>query len=267
MLKTRRSSLALIAAMALAMGAEADPVAAQGRDVVVFAAASMKNALDEIAAQWQRETGKKVVVSYAASNTLIKQIEQGAPADIFISADLDWMDYGQQKGLIKADTRSNLLGNRLVLIAPKDATVDVNLRPGLELASLLRGGRLAMGNVDAVPAGKYGKAALAKLGAWEGVKDKIAQAETVRAALLFVSRGEAPLGIVYQTDAAADPAVKVVGVFPEDTHPPIVYPIALTKESVNPDAPAFLSYMKSSAARAAFERQGFTVLVAGGQRS
>ena len=264
---TRRSCLVLLATAALIWSAGAHPAAAQGKDVVVFAAASLKNALDEIAGQWQRETGKKVVVSYAASNTLIKQIEQGAPADIFISADLDWMDYGRQKGLIKPDTRSNLLGNRLVLIAPKDSNVSANIQPGFDLAALLKGGRLAMGNVDAVPAGKYGKAALEKLGSWDGVKDKIAQAENVRAALLFVARGEAPLGIVYQTDAVSDPGVKIVGTFPENTHPPIIYPIALTKESTNPDAQAFLNCLRSPAARPAFERQGFTVLGPGGQRS
>ena len=169
------------------------------------------------------------------------------------------MDYGQQKGLIKPDTRANLLGNRLVLVAPKDSSISVS-SPGFDLAALLKGGRLAMGNVDAVPAGKYGKAALEKLGAWDGVKDKIAQAESVRAALLLVSRGEAPLGIVYQTDAASDPTVKIVGTFPENSHPPIIYPIALTKDSTNPDAQAFLNYIRSPAARPAFERQGFTVL-------
>jgi molybdate transport system substrate-binding protein len=264
---TRRSWLALLVGAALTLGAGAAPAAAQSRDVLVFAAASLKNALDDVAAQWQRETGKKVAISYAASNTLIKQIEQGAPADIFISADLDWMDYGQQKGLIKPDTRANLLGNRIVLIAPKDSTVSADIQPGFDLAALLKGGRLAMGNVDAVPAGKYGKAALEKLGAWDGVKDKIAQAESVRAALVLVSRGEAPLGIVYQTDAASDPGVKIVGVFPENAHPPIIYPIALTKDSANPDAQAFLNYIKSPAARPAFERQGFTVLAPGGQRS
>jgi molybdate transport system substrate-binding protein len=231
----------------------------------VFAAASLKNALDEVAAQWQKETGKKVKISYAASNTLIKQIEQGAPADMFISADLDWMDYGAQKSLIKPDTRSNLLGNRIVLIAPKDSSLSVNIQPGFDLATLLKGGRLSMGNVDAVPAGKYGKAALEKLGAWDGVKDKIAQAESVRAALLLVSRGEAPLGIVYQTDAASDPSVKIVGVFPDNSHPPIIYPIALMKESSNPDALAFLNYIRSAAARPAFERQGFAILAPGGR--
>ena len=267
MLTSRRSWLALLTAAVLILAAGTAPAAAQGRDVLVFAAASLKNALDEISAQWQRESGKKAAISYAASNTLIKQIEQGAPADIFISADLDWMDYGQQKGLIKPDTRSNLLGNRLVLVAPKDSNISANIQPGFDLAALLKGGRLAMGNVDAVPAGKYGKAALEKLGAWDGVKDRIAQAESVRAALLLVARGEAPLGIVYQTDAASDPTVKIVGTFPENTHPPIIYPVALTKDATGAEALAFLNFLRSAAARAAFERQGFTVLAPGGQRS
>jgi molybdate transport system substrate-binding protein len=257
---TRRLWIALLIGATLQFGGVVGPAGAQGKDTLVFAAASLKNALDEIAGQWQRQTGKKVAISYAASNNLVKQIEQGAPADIFFSADTDWMDYGQQKGLIKPDTRTNLLGNRIVLIAPKDSTVRLDIRPGLDLAAALRGGRLAMGSVDAVPAGKYGKAALEKLGAWDGVKDKIAQAENVRAALLFVARGEAPLGIVYQTDAASEPAVKIVGTFPDDTHPPIIYPVALTRESTSPDALAFLNFIRSPAARPAFERQGFTVL-------
>jgi molybdate transport system substrate-binding protein len=256
---TRRLWVGLLFAAALVSGG-VGPATAQSKDTLVFAAASLKNALDEIAGQWQRQTGKKVAISYAASNNLIKQIEQGAPADIFFSADTDWMDYGQQKNLIKPDTRTNLLGNRIVLIAPKDSTVSLDIRPGFDLAAALKGGRLAMGSVDAVPAGKYGKAALEKLGAWDGVKDKIAQAESVRAALLFVARGEAPLGIVYQTDAASEPAVKIVGTFPDDTHPPIIYPVALTKDSTNPDALAFLNFIRSPAARPAFERQGFTVL-------
>jgi molybdate transport system substrate-binding protein len=263
---TRRSSLTLLFA-AFVVGSMPTATHAQGRDVLVFAAASLKNALDDITAQWQRDTGKKAVVSYAASNTLIRQIEQGAPADIFISADLDWMDYGQQKNLIKPETRTNLLGNRIVLVAPKDANISsVSIQPGFDLASLLKGGRLAIGNVDAVPAGKYGKAALEKLGAWDGVKDKLAEAESVRAALLLVSRAEAPLGIVYQTDATSDSAVKIVGTFPENSHPPIIYPIALTKDA-GPHAQAFLNYLRSPAARPAFERQGFYVLLPGGQRS
>jgi molybdate transport system substrate-binding protein len=261
----RRWWLALTIAAVLELVAAIGPAASQTKDTLVFAAASLKNALDDIAAQWQRQTGKKVAISYAASNNLIKQIEQGAPADIFFSADLDWMDYGQQKSLIKPDTRKNLLGNRIVLIAPKDSTVKIDIRPGFDLAAALQGGRLAMGNVDAVPAGKYGKAALERLGAWDGVKDKIAQAENVRAALLFVARREAPLGIVYQTDAASDPNVKIVGAFPDDSHPPIVYPVALTKDSTNPDASAFLNFIKSPGARPAFEKQGFTVLGPGGK--
>jgi molybdate transport system substrate-binding protein len=249
----------------MGLAAPAGPAAAQ--DTLVFAAASLKNALDEIAAQWQRETGKTLKISYAASSALIKQIEQGAPADLFVSADLDWMDYGRRKNLIRPDTRQNLLGNRIVLIAPKDASATLAIRQGFDLAGALAGGRLAMANVDAVPAGRYGKAALARLGAWEGVKDRTAQTENVRAALVLVSRGEAPLGIVYQTDAAADPGVRIVGIFPEDTHPPIIYPVAQVKDSKSSDAPAFLAYLRSPVARAAFERQGFTVLAPGGQRS
>ena len=233
---------------------------AQPRDPLVFAAASLQDALNDVAAQWQRQSGKKATVSYAGSNTLIKQIEQGAPADIFFSADVDWMDYGQQHNLIKPETRTNLLGNRLVLVAPKDSAASVDIRPGFDLAAALKGGRLAMALVDVVPAGKYGKAALEKLGAWDGVKDKIAQADNVRAALLFVERGEAPLGIVYQTDAISDQGVKIVGTFPADSHPPIIYPVALTKDSANPDASTFLNFIKSPTARPAFERQGFTIL-------
>ena len=214
-------------------------------DVVVFAAASLKNALDAVNAQWTKETGKKAVISYASSSALAKQIEQGAPAQMFISADLDWMDYLAAKSLIKPDTRSNLLGNRIVLIAPKDKAQPVEIKPGFDLAKLLGDGRLAMANVDSVPAGKYGKAALEKLGVWASVSRKIAQAENVRAALLLVSRGEAPAGIVYQTDAAADPNVKIIGTFPEDTHPPIIYPIALTASATHPDAAAFLAYIRS----------------------
>ena len=237
------------------------PVAAQQRDVVVFAAASLKNALDEIATAWSGASGgKKATVSYAASSALAKQIEEGAPTDLFISADLDWMDYRAQKGLIRPETRVNLLGNRIVLIAPKDSTVSLEIAPGFDLATALGEGRLAMANVDAVPAGKYGKAALEKLGAWDAVKDRLAQAENVRAALALVSRGEAPLGIVYKTDAAADPNVRIVATFPEDTHPPIIYPLAMTVESTNPDARALLDFLQSDTSKAAFERQGFTVL-------
>jgi molybdate transport system substrate-binding protein len=230
--------------------------------MVIFAAASLKNALDEIAGAWSKETGKPAPkISYAASSALAKQIEQGAPADMFISADTDWMDYADRKNLIRKDTRFNLLGNKIVLIAPKDSKTTVAVKPGFDLAKALGGGKLAMANVDAVPAGKYGKAALAKLGAWDGVKSNVAQAENVRAALLLVARGEAPLGIVYATDAAAEPNVRIVGEFPADSHPPIIYPAALATDAKSPDAKAFLEMLKSSKARSAFEKQGFTVLV------
>ena len=256
-------SLALTAAMLLWSALPQAPARAQGGDVLVFAAASLKNALDAVNAQWQTETGKKVVISYAASSALAKQIEQGAPAQMFVSADLDWMDYVAQKNLIKPETRFNLLGNRIVLIAPKDKAEPVAIAPGFDLAKILGQGRLAMANVDSVPAGKYGKAALEKLGVWAGVSDKVAQAENVRAALLLVSRGEAPAGIVYQTDAAAEPNVKIIGTFPENTHPPIIYPAALTANAGNPDAAAFLAYIRSSKAKPLFEAQGFTVLSPG----
>lgn len=242
-----------------AVTAERSP-AAESRNVVVFAAASLKNALDESNAQWQRETRKQATISYAASSALAKQIESSAPADVFISADLEWMDYLAQRNLIRADSRTNLLGNRLVLVAPKASTAQTAIAPNFPLAALLGDGRLAMADTKAVPAGKYGKAALQALGVWPSVEGKIAQAENVRAALLFVSRGEAPLGIVYQTDAAADPSVKIVGVLPENTHPPIVYPIALTASSTNRDAAAFLTYLKSPAAQAVFAKQDFIVL-------
>ena len=261
---SRRSWLGRTAGLAVAAlllgGPLQAPAQAQGGDVVIFAAASLKNALDAVNAQWQKETGKKAVISYAASSALAKQIEQGAPAQMFISADLDWMDYLAGKSLIKPDTRSNLLGNRIVLIAPKDKAQAIEIKPGFDLAKILGDGRLSMANIDSVPAGKYGKAALEKLGVWESVSSKIAQAENVRAALLLVSRGETPAGIVYQTDAAAEPNVAIIGTFPENTHPPIIYPIALTASASHPDAAEFLAYVKSAKAKPLFEAQGFAVL-------
>ena len=253
----RRSWLGLALALPFVPG-----IARAQSTVVAFAAASLKNALDEIAAAWAEDTGKPAPkMSYGASSALAKQIEQGAPADLFLSADLDWMDYVAGKGLIKPDSRFNLLGNKIVLIAPKEAKAATVALTGADLAKALAGGRLSMANVDAVPAGKYGKAALEKLGAWNAVKDHVAQAENVRAALLLVARGEAPLGIVYSTDAAAEPKVRIVASFPEDSHPPIIYPAALTKDSSSPHAKSFLDFLRSAKARTSFERQGFTVLV------
>src|SRR6266550_4039536 len=233
---------------------------AQNGKVLILAAASLKTALDEINAQWQKRTGKRAAVSHAASSALAKQIEQGAPADIFISADLDWMEYLAERKLIRPDTRSDLLSNRLVLIAPKGTNLRVEIKQGFRLASLVGQGHLALANTDAVPAGKYAKAALNALGVWGQVKGRIAQAENVRAALLLVSRGEAPLGIVYESDAVSDPSVVTVGIFPEATHPRIIYPIALTSGSTSPDAGSFLDELKSPQARTIFEKQGFTML-------
>src|SRR5215467_6164923 len=234
--------------------------AASAAEIVVFAAASLKEALDDAAHVYEKQSGDIVKISYAASSTLAKQIESGAPADVFTSADLDWMDYLQQRNLIKTPTRRNLLGNRLVIVAPKDSDLKLGIKPGFDLAGALKGGRLAMADPDSVPAGKYGKAALEKLGVWNAVKAAVAPSENVRAALLLVSRREAPLGIVYATDAAADPGVKIAGVFPEDTHPPIVYPVALTAESKTPNAARLLQFLTSPAARPIFEKRGFTVL-------
>ena len=227
--------------------------------VIVFAAASLKNALDAISAAWQQESGQSAKISYAASSALAKQLEQDAPAHIFISADLDWMDYVEKKALIDTNSRSNLLGNALVLIAPKDSAAAIDLKQGADLGKLVGNGRLAVGNVDSVPAGKYAKAALEKLGLWPQVASKLAQAESVRAALLLVSRSEAALGIVYKTDAASDPNVKIVATFPADSHAPIIYPIALTTKATDV-AKSFFSYIKSPKAAPEFEAQGFAIL-------
>jgi len=248
-----------LAVLAMVTGIVPGSADAQGKDLLVFAAASLKNALDDVNGQYLKDTGQRVVVSYAASPALAKQIEAAAPADVFISADLDWMDYLAQRKLIRPETRVNLLGNRLVLIGPAGAR-DVAIGPGFALAALLGGGRLAMADPDSVPAGKYGKAALDRLGVWTSVQDKVARAENVRAALALVSRSEAPLGIVYQTDAAADTGVKIIGVFPGDTHPPITYPVAAVATSSHPTTSAYLAYLRSAAARQLFERQGFIAL-------
>ena len=253
----------LIAASALAAATFVSSPASAA-DTVVFAAASLKNALDAVAAGYHEASGKTVAISYEASSALAKQIEQAAPADIFFSADLAWMDYLAERDLIVPDTRRSLLGNDVVLVVPKDSTATTAIGAGFDLVGLLGpDGRLAMANVESVPAGKYGKAALESLGVWESVADRVVQADNVRAALAFVALAEAPAGIVYATDANAEPAVKVHGTFPADSHPPIVYPVALTTSSTNPDAKAFLDYIKSDAAKPAFEAQGFTVLAPG----
>ncbi len=251
-------------AIAFALAATLPPLpsVAESGPVVVFAAASLKGALDGIAAGWTAKSGVEVKTSYAASSALAKQIEGGAPADLFISADLDWMDYIEKKNLVQAGTRGNLLGNAIVLVAPKDWTKgDVKIELNFPLADLLGNGRLAIANVAAVPAGKYAKAALEKIGVWNSVANKVAEAENVRAALALVARGEAPLGIVYSTDAAAEPGVKIVGTFPEDSHPPIVYPAALLVNSKGTRVEEFLRYLAGPEAKAVFEKNGFIVLM------
>jgi molybdate transport system substrate-binding protein len=250
--------IAIFAALFTALGM---PSASAQDKLVVFAAASMTNALDDINAAFTKRTRIKVIPSYGASSALIKQIEQGAPADVFASADLDWMDYGLQKKVIDDNTRMNLLGNQLVLIAPKDSKLDnVRIGPDFNLAQLAGDGRIATGDVRAVPVGKYAKAALEKLGSWDAAVSKFAMTENVRAALILVARGEAPLGIVYATDAKVEPGVKIIGTFPADSHPPIVYPVAATV-TAKPESGTYLSYLRSGAAKKVFEQYGFVFLI------
>lgn len=228
-------------------------------DLTVFAAASLKEALDVQTRRFERATGQKVVVAYAASNALAKQIESGAPADVFISADLDWMDYVEQRRLLAPDTRVELLRNVLVLVAPADSTSALRVEPRFALAAALGKDRLAMANPDGVPAGKYGRSALESLGVWADVEKRVARTDNVRAALALVSRGEAPFGIVYRTDAIADRGVKVVGAFPPGSHPPIVYPAAIVASSKSAAAKPLLAYLASPAAREVWEQNGFVV--------
>jgi molybdate transport system substrate-binding protein len=244
----------------LALLGAPQPLIAQ-EQITVFAAASLKNALDEANAAFTKATGVKVVASYEASSALAKQIEQGAPADIFISADLRWMDYAAERKLIKPDTRVNLLGNKLVLIAAKDSKLDhVTIADGFDIAKLAGDGRIAVADVKAVPAGLYAKAALEKLGSWKAAEPKLAQAENVRATLAFVSRGETPVGIVYETDARIEPKVKIIGAFPDGSYPPVTYPVAATATG-KAAATRYLSFLATPAAKAIFERYGFSFLI------
>lgn len=252
----RRALGALVWAALLASG----PARAAADTVTVFAAASLGGALDRIAADWGAETGHEVVLSFAGSSALARQIQAGAPADVFVSASRDWMDAVEASGDLAPGTRRDLLGNRLVLIAHGQVAARADIGPGLDLAGMLAGGRLAMALVDAVPAGVYGKAALESLGLWDDVAAQVAQADNVRAALAFTARGETPLGIVYATDAAAENGVRVVGIFPEESHPPIVYPAAVTAQARGPAAAAFLDHLGGAAARAVWVEAGFTVL-------
>ena len=244
--------IAALAAAALMSGA------AHAETVTVFAAASLKNALDEVGAAYAK-TGGEARFSYAASSAIARQIEQGAPADVYVSADSDWMNYLAERKLIVVASRRDLLTNRLALIAPADSKATIRIGRGMPLAKALGPGRLAVAGPD-VPAGKYAKASLSALGVWDSVSGKLAQAENVRTALQYVARGETPFGVVYDTDAKVEPKVRIVGLFPDATHPKIVYPAAVVAASNNPDAAKFLAYMGSPPAAAIFRKYGFTVL-------
>ncbi|HYM85337.1 MAG TPA: molybdate ABC transporter substrate-binding protein, partial [Pseudoxanthomonas sp.] len=244
----------LFFALALALALPAARAADARAPLTVFAAASLKESLDEAAAAYQKASGQPLRVSYAASSALARQIEQGAPADVFVSADLEWMDYLQQRKFIDTATRRNLLGNTLVLVAPASGdTMAVKLQPGVDLLSRLgANGRIAMGLTASVPAGKYAKASFVSLGAWNSLQPRVAEAESVRAALMLVARGEARLGVVYASDARAEPKVRVVGTFPANSHPPIVYPVARIAASNNAGATAFVRWLATPAAARIF---------------
>src|SRR6202035_2920703 len=253
----------LIAAAALiAVALPPTQASAQDASLTVFAAASMKNALDDTDVAFTKATGVKVVASYVASSALVKQIEQGAPADVLVSADLKWMDYAADHKLIKPDTRVNLLGNRLVLIAAKNSNLEkVDLGKGFDIARLVGDGRIAVADVTSVPAGLDAKEALESLGAWAAAEPKLAIAQDVRAALAFVARRKTSVGIVYETDAKIESFVKVIGIFPEDSHEPVIYPVAATAETTNPAVTRYLNFLRSSSAKAIFERYGFSYLI------
>lgn len=253
-----RTILRFVSACVLSVASAALPAAPADKPPLMLAAASLQESMTAAADAWAGQGHTKPVVSFAASSALARQIEAGAPADLFASADEDWMNELQKKNLIVPASRVTLLGNRLVLVAPSGAKGSVAIKPNAVLAKTLAAGPVAMADTDAVPAGKYGKAALTAMGIWDTVQPHVVAAENVRAALALVERGAAPLGIVYATDAAASKGVRVVGVFPEASHPPIVYPVALVKSSTNPEAEGFRRFLVSDAGKAIFVRYGFS---------
>jgi molybdate transport system substrate-binding protein len=258
---TRRALLATVLALALPGAVPANtraqaPTGDTQPNLVVLGASSLTDALNEIGPAFTAKTHQGVTLSYAASSALARQLEAGASADVFVSADTEWMDYLQARNLIDASTRRNVVGNRLVLISPADSTVTIKITPHFGLANLLGDGRLATGNPDSVPVGKYARSALTKLGVWSQVQDKIAAADNVRGALALVARGEAPLGIVYRTDALIEKKVRIVAEFPASSHDPIVYPAAATAPD-HPGAADFVKFLSSPAARAIFAKYGF----------
>ena len=243
-----------LAALALALLFTA---ATHAADITVFAAASLKDALDEAARLYQAETKDRIVASYAGSNALARQIENGAPADLFISADVEWANELERRGLARPGSRVNLLGNDLVLVAPAASTARLKIRNGVDIAGVLGRNRIAIADPDSVPAGRYAKAAFMNLGIWGSMQTRVAPAENVRAALVLVARGEAPLGVVYRTDALAERGVRIVDTFPRATHPPIIYPM-LRLGHPSAAADRFASWLRSPAARAIFDRYGFS---------
>ena len=254
-----RIAKSLLASLALALSLSAGSATPAAPALLVYAASSLTSVLDEIGPEFKRASGQPVKFSYASSATLARQIEAGAGADVFLSADTDWMDYLKSRNLIKNASRIDLLGNRLVLVAPTASPVQLKIAPGFGLRAALGDSRLATGDPDSVPVGKYARSALSSLGVWNDVADRLVRADNVRAALAFVSRGEAPLGIVYASDALADSKVRVVDVFPVGSHPPIVYPIALTT-TASSGAANFIAFLRNASARAVFIKYGFTVL-------
>jgi molybdate transport system substrate-binding protein len=252
----RRSLAALLALIAVTSAPAADR---KKPELLVFAAASLTDVLGEISQAFDRQAGVSVKLSFAASSVLARQIQAGGKADVFISADQEWMDYLQARNLIDKATRRNLAGNRLVLIAPADSTLDLEIAPGFKLARALGAGRLSTGDPDTVPVGRYARSALTSLGVWDEVQDRLVRADNVRSALMFVARGEAPLGIVYTTDALLDPKVRVVDTFPDSTHAPITYPAAASR-GARGEAIAFLDYLSSAPARDTWQRFGFVEL-------
>jgi molybdate transport system substrate-binding protein len=252
---SRRVFLTLLFGLALATAGQA-----QAKDLLVFAAASLKNAAEDIGKAYEATGAGKVTYSFAASSDLAKQIENGAPAAIFISADTKWMDYLADRKLIVGDSRRDLLGNRLVLIAPSDSSLTVKLAADAPLAQALGGGKLAMADPDSVPAGRYGKASLEALKLWSSVEPSVVRAKDVRATLAFVERGEAAAGVVYATDAMISKKVRIVDEFPESSHPKIVYPIALVAGQDDAAAHGFYDYLSGPKARSVFLDYGFSII-------
>jgi molybdate transport system substrate-binding protein len=259
MLSRRRFGFLLGALLAAAVASNASAAGAGKQDLLIFGAASLTDVLQEIGAAYTRETGQPVKFSFAASSALARQIEAGGRVDVFVSADLEWMDYLQARNLIDAATRRNVVGNRLVLIAPRSSTIEIKLQPNVRLAAALKGGRLATGDPDIVPVGRYARSALTSLGVWNEIADRLVRADNVRSALAFVARGETPLGIVYETDAAVDARVRIVDIFPADSHPPITYPVAATTKARD-GARQFIDYLFGAASQASFKKFGFQPL-------